>query len=176
MCELEQVVNYFNIYFVGLWLDDICVYLLCEICEVGSEFNCLLVSLVELVVVLFVLYVEGEDVLVSGQINLMVYFELVDLDCLCELFEVFQKKNELFQLMEVCVWVLGVCLFIGEELGFIVLDGCSVVMVSYGVQGRVLGVIGVIGLIWMVYEWVIFVVQVMVGLFSDVLNWVVMIL
>ena len=50
----------------------------------------------------------GNDVLVSGQTNLMAYSELSDLPRLRELFEAFQQKNELLQLMEVCAKAPGV--------------------------------------------------------------------
>ena len=168
--ELEQAANYLNAHFAGLRLDDIRAHLLREIREAGSELNRLLASSVELAAASFAPHAEGEDVLVSGQTNLMAYSELADLDRLRELFEAFQKKNELLQLMEVCARAPGVRLFIGEESGFTALDGCSVVTASYGAQGRVLGAIGVIGPTRMAYERVIPVVQATAGLLSDALN------
>ncbi len=168
--ELEQAANYLNAHFAGLRLDDIRAHLLREIREAGSELNRLLASSVELAAASFVPHAEGEDVLVSGQTNLMAYSELADLDRLRELFEAFQKKSELLQLMEVCARAPGVRLFIGEESGFTALDGCSVVTASYGAQGRVLGAIGVIGPTRMAYERVIPVVQATAGLLSDALN------
>lgn len=168
--ELEQAANYLNAHFAGLRLDDIRAHLLREIREAGSELNRLLASSVELAAASFAPHAEGEDVLVSGQTNLMAYAELADLDRLRELFEAFQKKSELLQLMEVCARAPGVRLFIGEESGFTALDGCSVVTASYGAQGRVLGAIGVIGPTRMAYERVIPVVQATAGLLSDALN------
>jgi heat-inducible transcriptional repressor len=100
----------------------------------------------------------------------MAYSELADLQRLRELFEAFQQKNELLQLMEVCARAPGVRLFIGEESGFSALDGCSVVTASYGAQGRVLGAVGVIGPTRMAYERVIPVVKATAGLLSDALN------
>ena len=126
-----------------------------ELRETGSELNRLLASSVELAAASFAPHAEGDDVLVSGQTNLMAYSELADLDRLRELFEAFQKKNELLKLMEVCARAPGVRLFIGEESGFTALDGCSVVTATYGAQGRVLGAVGVIGPTRMAYERVI---------------------
>ncbi len=137
--ELEQAANYLNAHFVGLRLDDIRAHLLRELRETGSELNQLLSSAVELAAASFAPASSSDDVLVSGQTNLMGYSELANLDRLRELFEAFQKKNELLQLMEVCAKAPGVRLFIGEESGFAALDGCSVVTASYGAQGRVLG-------------------------------------
>ena len=53
----------------------------------------------------------------SGQTNLMGYQELSDLDRLRELFEAFQRKRDLVQLLDVCAKAPGVRLFIGEEAG-----------------------------------------------------------
>jgi len=168
--ELEQAANYLNTHFAGLRVDDIRAHLLRELREAGSELNRLVASATELAAASFAPQGGGEDVLVSGQTNLMGYAELADLDRLRELFEAFQKKNELLQLMEVCARAPGVRLFIGEESGFAALDGCSVVTASYGVQGRMLGAVGVIGPTRMAYERVIPVVQATAGLLSDALN------
>ncbi len=168
--ELEQAANYLNTHFVGLRVDDIRLHLLAELRETGSELNRLLASTVELANASFAPQAGGTDVLVSGQTNLMAYSELSNLQRLRELFDAFQQKNELLQLMEVCARAPGVRLFIGEESGFTALDGCSVVTASYGAQGRVLGAIGVIGPTRMAYERVIPVVQATAGLLSDALN------
>lgn len=168
--ELEQAANYLNTHFAGLRVDDIRTHLLAELRETGSELNRLLASTVELATASFAPQAGGTDVLVSGQTNLMAYSELSDLPRLRELFEAFQQKNELLQLMEVCAKAPGVRLFIGEESGFPALDGCSVVTASYGAQGRVLGAVGVIGPTRMAYERVIPVVQATAGLLSDALN------
>jgi heat-inducible transcriptional repressor len=168
--ELEHAANYLNTQFAGLRVDDIRLHLLAELRETGSELNRLLASTVELATASFAPQAGGSDVLVSGQTNLMAYSELANLQRLRELFDAFQQKNELLQLMEVCAKAPGVRLFIGEESGFTALDGCSVVTASYGAQGRVLGAVGVIGPTRMAYERVIPVVQATAGLLSDALN------
>ena len=168
--ELEQAANYLNVHFAGLRVDDIRAHLLGELREAGSELNRLLASSMELAAASFAPRIDQDEVLVSGQTNLMAYAELADLDRLRDLFEAFQRKTEMLQLMEVCARAPGVRLFIGEESGFTALDGCSVVTASYGVQGRVLGAVGVIGPTRMAYERVIPVVQATAGLLSDALN------
>jgi heat-inducible transcriptional repressor len=167
--ELEQAANYLNAHFAGFRLADIRAHLAAELREAGGELNRLLASAVELATASF--GDEGtDDVLVSGQTNLMGYSELADIDRLRDLFDAFQQKRELLQLMENCVKAPGVRLFIGEESGFSALDGCSVVTATYGTSGRMLGAIGVIGPTRMAYERVIPVVQATAGLLSDALN------
>jgi heat-inducible transcriptional repressor len=169
--QLEQAANYLNAQFAGLRLDDIRTHLLAELRAAGSELNHLLSSAVELAAASFAPEGEGNgDVLVTGQTNLMGYSELADIDRLRDLFDTFQQKRDLLQIMEMCVKAPGVRLFIGEESGYSALDGCSVVTATYGAGGRMLGAIGVIGPTRMAYERVIPVVQATASLLSDALN------
>lgn len=167
---LEKASNYLNNHFAGLRLDTIRAQLLDELRAAGSELNRTLSSVVELASASFAPAAEGSDVLVSGQTNLMNYEEMADIGRLRDLFEAFQRKREMLQLMEMCAQAQGVQLFIGEESGYAALDGCSVVTASYGSNGRVLGSVGVIGPTRMAYERVIPVVQATAGLLSDALT------
>lgn len=167
---LEKAANYLNSHFAGLRLDAIRAQLLEELREAGSDLNRTLSSVVELASASFAPQGESGDVLVSGQTNLMGYEEMADIGRLRELFEAFQRKRELLQLMEMCAQAQGVQLFIGEESGYAALDGCSVVTASYGSNGRVLGSVGVIGPTRMAYERVIPVVQATAGLLGDALS------
>ena len=168
--ELEQAANYLNAQFAGFRLADIRAHLAGELREAGGELNRMLASVVELATASFATDEDADDVLVSGQTNLMGYSELADIDRLRDLFEAFQQKRDLLQLMEMCVKAPGVRLFIGEESGFSALDGCSIVTATYGTNGRMLGAVGVIGPTRMAYERVIPVVQATAGLLSDALN------
>ncbi len=168
--DLVLAANYLNENFAGLRMDDIRARLLAEMREAGGELNRLLSSTVELAVESFAVPMGHDDVLVSGQTNLMACAELADICHLRDLFDTFQRKSELLQLMEVCARAPGVRLFIGEESGFTALDGCSLVSASYGANGQVLGALGVIGPTRMAYERVIPVVQATAGLLSDALN------
>lgn len=166
---LGQAANYLNSHFVGLRLDDIRAHLLRELRAAGSELNRMLSNAVDLAAASFA--PDGEaDVVLSGQTNLMGYQELSDLDRLRDLFDTFQRKRDLLQLMEICARAPGVRLFIGEESGYSALDGCSVVTAPYGASGRVLGSVGVIGPTRMAYAKVIPVVQATADLLSDALD------
>src|SRR5690606_36802712 len=98
--------------------------------------------------------------LVSGQTKLMGGAQgLVDIERLRELFEAFQLKSELLQVLEGCLSADGVRLFIGEESGVTSMEQCSQIAVPYASVGRVLDVLGVIGPTRMVYDRVISTVQ-----------------
>lgn len=132
--------------------------LMAELREAQSEMDRLLAVAADVTESAFV-PIEEDDVLVTGQTQLMGVQDLSDLDRLRELFEAFTRKKELLQLLEGCAHARGVRLFIGEESGVAPLDQCSLVTAPYGVDGRVLGVLGVIGPTRMAYERVIPMVQ-----------------
>ena len=167
--ELEQVANYLNSHFAGMRIDDIRTRLLREMQEEGARLNTLLTAAVEVAQQAFGGDADS-DMLVAGQTNLMGRQDATDVDRLRELFEAFQRKRDLLQLLERCSRAEGVRLFIGEESGFAALDTWSLVTAPYGVGSRVLGVLGVIGPTRMAYERVIPVVQATAQIISGALK------
>ena len=167
--ELEQIANYLNANFAGMRIDEIRARLVREMQDESVRLNRLLSAAVEVAQKAF----EGgkpSDMLVAGQTNLMGKQDAPDVDRLRELFEAFQRKRDLLQLLERCSHAEGVRLFIGEESGFAALDQFSLVTAPYGIGGRVLGVLGVIGPTRMAYERVIPVVQATAGIISGALK------
>ncbi|ANB17747.1 heat-inducible transcriptional repressor HrcA [Dokdonella koreensis] len=167
--ELEQIANFLNSQFAGMRIDDIRARLLREMREEGVRLNRLLSAAVDVAAQAFQASTDS-DMLVSGQTRLMGRQDQGDIDRLRELFEAFQRKRDLLQLLERCARAEGVRLFIGEESGFAALDGFSLVTAPYGVHGRILGVLGVIGPTRMAYERVIPMVQATAQIISGTLN------
>jgi heat-inducible transcriptional repressor len=167
--ELEQTANFLNSNYAGLRMDEIRMRLLREMREEGARLNKLLVAAIDVAQQAFQSPADN-DMLVSGQTNLMGLQEPSEIDRLRDLFEAFQRKRDLLQLLERCSRADGVRLFIGEESGFAALDGYSLVTAPYGVGNRVLGVLGVIGPTRMAYERVIPVVATTAQLISGALN------
>jgi heat-inducible transcriptional repressor len=168
--ELEQTANYLNSEFAGMRLSDIRMRLLREMHETSAALNRMMSASMEMAQNAFGPADAPADMVLAGQNNLIGQQGLSDVDRLRELFEAFQSKRDLLQLMENCTRAEGVRLFIGEESGYSALDGCSVVTAPYGTPGRVLGVLGVIGPTRMAYQRVIPVVQATAQLLSSALN------
>jgi heat-inducible transcriptional repressor len=167
--ELEQVANYLNQNFSGLALDEIRRRIVSEMEAARDSIDRVLRSAIDLANASF--RVESrDDVVVSGQTNLIGVSELASLERLRELFDAFNRKRELARLLEGCVHAEGVRLFIGEESGYAPLGACSVVTAPYGADGRLLGVIGVIGPTRMDYDRVIPVVQTTARILSGALK------
>lgn len=168
--ELEQTANYLTSHYLGLRLQEIRDKLLREMRETSAAVNSLMSAALDVTRSAFASD-PGADMMVAGQTNLMGGGSgLSDMDRLRELFEAFQRKRDILQILENCAHAEGVRLFIGEESGFTALGDCTLVTAPYGIKGRVLGVLGVIGPTRMAYERVIPVVQTTAKLLSNALN------
>jgi heat-inducible transcriptional repressor len=101
-----------------------------------------------------------EDCVIAGQTNLMEFADLASLDQLRKLFDAFTEKREILHLLDQFQHAQGVQIFIGDESGYQLLNGCSVVTAPYRVDNKVVGVLGVIGPTRMNYQRVIPIVDV----------------
>lgn len=114
---------------------------------------------------------SADSYVISGEHNLLDSQELSsNMSRLRELFDLFEKKTALMQILELSNRAEGVQLFIGGESGLAPLDECSVVTAPYEVDGRVVGTVGVIGPTRMAYERVIPLVDITAKLLSSALS------
>lgn len=168
--ELERASNYLNEVFSGKDLQAIREQLLGEMRDARETMNRMMMAAVEMAGQAFAVDAGQDDVLVSGQTNLMEYGELSDMDKLRQLFEAFNYKRGILHLLDQSLKAEGVQIFIGEESGYDALDECSVVTAAYTADGEVQGVLGVIGPTRMAYERVIPIVDLTAKLVSSTLN------
>jgi heat-inducible transcriptional repressor len=112
----------------------------------------------------------ADELLTSGETNLLEYAELSDISKLRDIFNVFNEKKDLLKLLDGCSSADGVEIFIGSESGYSVLSDCSVVGAPYQINGEIVGVLGVIGPTRIAYEQIIPVVDVTAKLLSSALN------
>lgn len=168
--ELQQAAHYLNAQFTGKDIHQVREALLRDLRETRDSLDRLMQTVVEMAEQTFETEPVGEDYVVAGQTHLMQCTDLSDLDKLRQLFEAFNHKRDLLHLFDQCLHAEGVQIFIGEESGFGVLEGCSVVTAPYTVEGQVLGVLGVIGPTRMAYDRVIPLVDVTARLLAAALN------
>ncbi len=160
---LEQASNYLNHHFAGRDVGEIREQLHRELEATRRDVNRMMDVLVDMAGKAF--DTEGSansqsDFVLAGETNLMDFEELSDVDKLKALFDTFNRKRDLYDLLERCARSDGVQIFIGRESGHEVLDDLSIVTAPYGRDGEVVGVLGVIGPTRMEYERVISVVDV----------------
>jgi heat-inducible transcriptional repressor len=113
---------------------------------------------------------QTDDLVVSGESNLMDFPELGDMRKLRKLFDAFNAKRDLLHLLDQSMRGPGVKIFIGQESGYDVLADCSVVTAPYSADGRIVGTLGVIGPTRMAYEQVISIVDITARLLGGALS------
>ena len=168
--ELQQAGNYLSEAFAGMDPLSVRERLVRELGDAREHMNRMMQATVEIAEKAFEPQNQQDDFVLAGQINLLDYGELSDVDKLRELFEAFNRKRDILHLLDQSLNAHGVHLYIGEESGYHVLDECSVVTAPYAIDGQRVGVLGVIGPTRMEYERVIPIVDMTARLLGDALN------
>jgi heat-inducible transcriptional repressor len=164
--ELVEAANILNQNYAGLTFEEIRRRLRDELRELRENMTRLMTAALE----------AGsqaasdatEEVVISGEGNLLDVAELSsNMANLRRLFELFERRTGLLQLLDISSRAHGVQIFIGGESGMAPLDECSVVTAPYEVDGKVVGTVGVIGPTRMAYERVIPIVDITAKLLSS---------
>jgi heat-inducible transcriptional repressor len=115
---------------------------------------------------------EGnEQYVITGERNLLAVQDLSqDMGRMRQLFELFEHKTSLVQILDLSLRGEGVQIFIGGESGVSAPDEVSVVTSPYKVGGEVVGTVGVIGPTRMAYDRVVPIVDVTAKLLSSALS------
>ncbi|ABM62245.1 heat-inducible transcriptional repressor HrcA [Halorhodospira halophila] len=168
--ELQRIANYLNAEFAGLELPRVRQSLLAAMQADQQRLDELMRSAVEVGEKALAEEQDDEGYVVAGQTNLMEFEELSDVDRLRQLFEAFTQKRDILHLLDRCARADGVQIYIGQEAGYEVFDGLSLVTARYGVAGEAAGVLGVIGPTRMAYDRIIPIVDVTARLVGSALN------
>lgn len=170
--DLQQAANYINEHFLGHDLAAMCEIVKHELLRTRQEMNDLMKLVIEISnkVAEQEAATDEDELLIEGQLNLMGFEDLSNMEKLKNLFEAFQKKRDILHLLDRCQRGDGVQIFIGQESGYGPLDDCSVITSPYKVGGEVVGVLGVIGPTRMAYDRVIPIVDITARLLSAALS------
>jgi len=168
--ELEQAANYLNAHFAGKDIQSVKLSLLNELKETKNHADKFMTTVINIASQAIDTESAQSDFILDGEINLMNYAEMSDVEKLRQLFEAFNKKRDVLHLLEQVIQSEGVQIFIGAESGYTVFDDCSVVTAPYQVNGEILGVLGVIGPTRIAYNKIIPIVDVTAKLLGSALN------
>jgi heat-inducible transcriptional repressor len=167
--ELIEAANYINQHYSGQSFEDVRARLQSELSDLRRDMIHLLTTAVDAG---NRAVAEGsEQYVISGERNLLSLQDLSqDMNRLRQLFELFERKTSLVQILDLSLRGQGVQIFIGGESGFSAPDEVSVVTSPYKVDGEVVGTVGVIGPTRMAYDRVIPIVDITAKLLSSALS------
>jgi heat-inducible transcriptional repressor len=167
--QLVQSANYLNQNFAGLTFDEVRNRLTHELRQLQHDIGGLMQTAVEAGSEAMA---EGsEEMVISGERNLLSVSDLSsNMSSLRQMFEMFEQKTGLMQLLDMSSKAGGVQIFIGGESKLVPMDEMSVVTAPYEVNGKIVGTLGVIGPTRMAYERVIPIVDITAKLLSNALS------
>jgi heat-inducible transcriptional repressor len=167
--ELIEAGNFLNQNFAGMTFDEVKSRIHDELRQLREDMTQLMTMALE--AGNEVMGRHAEDYVLSGEHNLLHVQDLSsNMVNLRKLFDMFEQKTGLLQLLDVSSRAEGVQIFIGGESGLVPLDECSVVTAPYEVDGQVVGTVGVVGPTRMAYERVIPIVDITAKLLSSALS------
>jgi len=164
-----QAANYINQHYAGLSFDEVRTRLQGELRQLRDDMTRLMQAAVE--AGSDAMAESEEDVVISGERNLLSVSDLAsNMNSLRKLFDLFEHKTSLMQLLDVSSKATGVQIFIGGESHLVPVEEMSVVTAPYEVNGKIVGTLGVIGPTRMAYERVIPIVDITAKLLSNALS------
>jgi heat-inducible transcriptional repressor len=167
--QLIQSANYLNQNFAGMSFDQVRTRLTSELRQLRDDMGRLMQAAVE--AGSEAMAEQGDDMIIAGERNLLSVADLSsNMSSLRQMFEMFEQKTGLMQLLDVSSKAGGVQIFIGGESNLVPMDEMSVVTAPYEVNGKIVGTLGVIGPTRMAYERVIPIVDITAKLLSSALS------
>ena len=167
--DLIEAGNFINQHYAGCTLDEIRGRLDTELRQLRSEMITLMSAAIEAGG--DAINESSEAVVLAGERNLLQVDDLSDnLMGLKKLFELFERKTKLLQLLELSRQAHGVKIFIGGESDVASLEEFGVVTAPYAMEGEIVGTVGVIGPRRMAYERIIPIVEITAKLLSSGLS------
>ena len=167
--QLTEAANYINQNYAGLEFDQLRTRVKGELIDLHRDISGLMQAAIE--TGSDALRQASDGVVISGGRNLLEVDEISgDMHKLRRLFDLFERKTQLLDILEISEQAEGVKIFIGGESQLVALDECSIVTAPYEVDGQVVGTVGVIGPTRMAYERVIPIVDVTAKLLSSALS------
>ncbi len=165
--QLVEAANYINQHYAGYEFDQIREKVKFELTQLHHDISTLMSAVVDA----RASGTESSGMVMSGERNLMNMGDVSsNMVSMRKLFNVFDQKTQLLELLDISQQAEGVKIFIGGESSLVPLDEFSVVTAPYEVDGQIVGTVGVIGPTRMAYERVIPIVDVTSKLLSAALS------
>ncbi|MFZ5756870.1 MAG: heat-inducible transcriptional repressor HrcA [Pseudomonadota bacterium] len=169
--DLRQAANFVNQHFAGLDIDAMRQRML-ELMRADKEhMDLLMQQALDMAGRALDAQDRQPDVKLAGESNLIAGLGAeTGIDRIRDLFDAFQRKRDILDLMDRCSAASGVKIFIGSESGYEAFADCSIITAPYGRGGDALGVLAVVGPTRMAYERVVPLVDITARLLGAALN------
>ena len=167
--QLVQAANYINAHFSGQSFLQVRQKLQTELRQLRDDMTTLMQTAIEAGTE--AVSESSDDVVISGEGNLLGVTDFTqNMSSLRKMFDIFEEKTGLVELLDISSQASGVQIFIGGESQVLPVDDMSVVTAPYKVNERVVGTLGVIGPTRMAYERVIPIVDITAKLLTSALS------
>jgi heat-inducible transcriptional repressor len=168
--QLKEAAEVVNRRFAGVELTEVKQRLLQEMTYARATIDEYMAAAMEMANRAFDEPDHDPEYVVAGESRLINQATPADINKLKELFDAFEQKRDVLELLERSARADGVQIFIGEEAGFEVFGDFSVVTAPYASGRQTLGVLGVVGPTRMAYHRVIPMVDITAKLLSAALS------
>ncbi|MHA7841630.1 MAG: heat-inducible transcriptional repressor HrcA [Gammaproteobacteria bacterium] len=167
--ELQHIANYLNTHYAGQELHRVREAILQAMSHDKQNMDDLMSASLKMAQQTLENEKSAPNYVMSGEAHLLELADISGTKRLRQLFDAFSEKQDMLHLLDRCLQVDGVQIFIGHETGYDVFSECSMVTANYAVDDEVLGVLGVIGPTRMNYHRAISAVDVTAKLLSAAL-------
>ena len=167
--ELIEAANYINAHYANLDFEEVLSRLQLELETLRSDMSILMQKAMQ--ASSDAASEAAENVVIAGERKLLDVNDLAsNRDRLRKVFEIFEKKTDLLQLLNISNRAQGIQIFIGGESDLVPMEEMSVITAPYKADGKIVGTLGVIGPTRMAYERVIPIVDITAKLLSSALS------
>lgn len=169
--ELRQAANFINQHFAGTDIDHIRTRIV-ELMRADKErMDLLMQEALDMADKALKAQEADPELKLAGESHLVAGLAReAGVERIREVFEAFQRKRDMLDLMDRCGAAAGVKVFIGAESGNDAFAGCSIITAPYGKGGDALGVLAVVGPTRMAYERVVPLVDITARLLGAALS------
>lgn len=167
--ELQHIANYLNTHYAGKELHRVREAVLNAMANDKQQMDDLMNASLNMAKQTLENEKTAPNYVMAGEAHLVELADISGTQRLRQLFDAFSEKQDMLHLLDRCLQVNGVQIFIGHETGYDVFSECSMVTANYAVDDEVLGVLGVIGPTRMNYQRAISAVDVTAKLLSAAL-------
>ena len=151
--DLVKMANYLNSILEGLTIDQLRQKILSEMQLEKNSYDQMMGR--ALLLSKQALSDNSQDVYIAGQSRIFEQPEFADLGRMREIFETFEEKSRLVELLGRCMQADGVQIFIGAETPLKEMAGMSLITSTYLTGNDTIGILGVVGPTRMGYSSVI---------------------